>query len=74
MRIVIPVLEGYSKDGPVFGEKEIKEGHPIWEAIDSGGGQVCDIEGVLRELNKAGYTIIPRMPLGSPRKAVGAFK
>lgn len=32
----------------------------IEEAIDLGGGQTCDIPGVLRELDKAGYVIVPK--------------
>lgn len=36
--------------------------HPIYQAIDKGGGQVCDIRGVIRELNAAGYVIVPRVP------------
>ncbi len=32
----------------------------IRDAIDTGGGQCCDIEGVLRELAKAGFVIVPR--------------
>ena|SRR5215468_951155 len=38
---------------------EINEDHPIYKAIDRGGGQTCDIPGVLRELFAAGYTIVP---------------
>lgn len=30
----------------------------ILNAIDSGGGQTCDIVGVLKELHKAGYGIM----------------
>lgn len=40
----------------------ISENHPIWHAIDNGGGQACDIRGVIRELYKAGYVIVPREP------------
>lgn len=29
----------------------------ICEAIDSGGGQTCDVNGVLRELDKAGFKV-----------------
>lgn len=29
------------------------ENHPIYKAIDRGGGQTCDIAGVIRELDKA---------------------
>lgn len=32
----------------------------IRDAIDTGGGQVCDINGVLRELDKAGYVVVPK--------------
>lgn len=34
----------------------------IREAIDHGGGQCCDIEGVIRELGEAGFVIVPREP------------
>lgn len=30
----------------------------ICSAIDKGGGQTCDIVGVLRELDKAGFMIV----------------
>lgn len=33
------------------------ENDPIYQAIDLGGGQTCDVAGVLRELLKAGYVI-----------------
>lgn len=33
------------------------ENDPIWMAIDRGGGQTCDVAGVLEELAKAGYLI-----------------
>lgn len=33
------------------------ENDPIYKAIDLGGGQTCDIPGVVRELAKAGYVI-----------------
>lgn len=29
----------------------------IINAIDTGGGQMCDVKGVLRELDKAGFVI-----------------
>jgi hypothetical protein len=34
----------------------------IRDAIDKGGGQTCNIEGVLRELAVAGYVIVPKEP------------
>lgn len=37
----------------------MEPGNPIYEAIDRGGGQACDVAGVIRELAKAGYTIVP---------------
>jgi hypothetical protein len=37
----------------------ITEGHPVWAAIDRGGGQTCDIAGVLRELACAGFCVVP---------------
>lgn len=36
------------------------ENDPIYKAIDLGGGQTCDIEGVVRELGRAGYAIVPK--------------
>jgi hypothetical protein len=33
---------------------------PIRDAIDKGGGQTCNIEGVLLELDAAGYVIVPK--------------
>lgn len=36
---------------------EIDEDDPIYQAIDKGGGQTCDIAGVIRELAAAGYVI-----------------
>lgn len=42
----------------IWDEPQMDENHPIYKAIDLGGGQVCDIPGVLRELTKAGYVII----------------
>ncbi len=39
---------------------EIGENHPIYRAIDDGGGQCCDVAGVLRELKSAGYQIVPQ--------------
>jgi hypothetical protein len=38
------------------------EDGPIWNAIDIGGGQTCDIAGVLRELTSAGYVIVKAEP------------
>lgn len=38
----------------------IGEGDPIWEAIDTGGGQTCDVQGVLRVLHERGYVIVDR--------------
>lgn len=38
------------------------DGDPIRNAIDSGGGQSCDVEGVMRALNSAGFVIVPREP------------
>jgi len=32
----------------------------VCKAIDSGGGQVCDVNGVLKELYKAGFVVISR--------------
>lgn len=42
---------------------EITEGHPIWEAIDLGGGQTCDVAGVLRKLHDAGFSIVSQSNL-----------
>lgn len=41
---------------------EMEEHHPIYKAIDTGGGQSCDVRGVIRELHKAGFVIVPREP------------
>lgn len=35
---------------------------PIMKAIDKGGGQECDVAGVLRSLDAAGYAIVPKEP------------
>lgn len=45
----------------------ISEGHPIWGAIDRGGGQTCDIAGVLLELDRAGFCIVPKHLPGVPQ-------
>jgi len=37
------------------------ESNPIYQAIDLGGGQCCDIAGILRELDKAGFVIVPKV-------------
>jgi regulator of RNase E activity RraA len=42
--------------------RELEEGHPIYVAIDRGGGQTCDINGVVRALDAAGYVIVPKEP------------
>ena len=44
------------------------ENHPIYKAIDRGGGQTCDIAGVIRELDKAGFVIVPRMKSMTDKK------
>lgn len=41
------------------GAVEIGEDNPIWKAIDHGGGQTCDVCGVIRSLNEAGFIIAP---------------
>ncbi len=54
----------------------------IKEVIDTGGGQTCDVEGVLKELKKKGFMILRvsdwenacRQALGSTEKPAGAFK
>lgn len=38
-------------EGNIIGFKQ------VCNAIDSGGGQTCDINGVLKALDKAGYRI-----------------
>ena len=43
----------------------MNEDHPIYKAIDSGGGQCCDISGILRALDAAGYVIVSRKPAGA---------
>ncbi len=50
------------------------ENHPIYRAIDRGGGQTCDVPGVVRELERAGFTIVPKGPAGNPYQvALTAF-
>jgi hypothetical protein len=39
--------------------RELDENDPIYKAIDTGGGQTCNIQGVVRELAAAGYVIVP---------------
>lgn len=41
---------------------EINEDDPIYKAIDSGGGQTCNINGVVSALDAAGYAIVPKDP------------
>lgn len=41
---------------------ELAEDDPIYAAIDKGGGQTCNINGVVRELSAAGFVIVPRAP------------
>lgn len=43
----------------------------IWDAIDRGGGQTCDIEGVVRELRAAGFEIVPIGEDGPQSKCTG---
>lgn len=40
--------------------KRLDEDDPIYKVIDKGGGQACDINGVWRALDEAGYIIIPK--------------
>ena len=40
----------------------------IKEAIRLGGGRGCDVDGVLRELDRAGYIIVPRADLKAVRE------
>jgi hypothetical protein len=42
--------------------RQTDEDHPVYNAIDKGGGQVCDIAGIFRELHAAGYVIVPIDP------------
>jgi hypothetical protein len=44
----------------------------VLKAIDHGGGQACDVAGVIRELNAAGYVIVPREPTKSMIEAAWA--
>lgn len=48
---------------------DLDEDSPIVKAIDRGGGQTCDIAGVLRELDVAGYVIVPKEPTEAMMKA-----
>jgi hypothetical protein len=51
------------------------EDHPIYKAIDKGGGQACDVKGVIRELLEAGYVIVPHdISNEACDKALGATK
>jgi hypothetical protein len=45
----------------------MQENDLIWQAIDRGGGQTCNIEGVIRELKKAGFEIVPSKPTNEMR-------
>lgn len=56
-------------DADTLSQDGISENHPIWHAIDTGGGQACNIRGVIRELHKAGYAIVPRIPTEAMRCA-----
>lgn len=40
------------------------ENNPIYQAIDNGGGQTCDIAGVIRTLNAAGFVIARKDDIG----------
>lgn len=53
----------------------MNEDHPIYKAIDKGGGQVCDVAGVIRELKASGYVIVPHeISNEACDKALGATK
>jgi uncharacterized protein YodC (DUF2158 family) len=47
----------------------ISEDDPIYKAIDDGGGQCCDIPGILRVLEERGYSIINAVPAPVPTAA-----
>jgi hypothetical protein len=49
------------------------ESHPLYQAIDRGGGQTCDIPGVIRELAAAGYVIVPREPTDAMCAAMAKY-
>ena len=34
---------------------------PIYKAIDTGGGQTCDVDGVIRQLDRSGFAIVPKL-------------
>ena len=36
--------------------------NPVMKAIDKGGGQECDVAGVMLALERAGYVIVPKEP------------
>lgn len=40
--------------------KIIEEDSAIWRAIDKGGGQTCDIIGVIDSLDKEGFYIVTK--------------
>lgn len=39
---------------------DLDEDDPIYKAIDKGGGQTCDVAGVIRELMAAGFLIVSK--------------
>lgn len=49
----------------------LEEGNPIYDAINSGGGQTCDINGVVMGLYAAGYTIVPMSAIDEARSVYG---
>ena len=50
------------------------ENDPIYQAIDAGGGQTCDIAGVVRELKAAGYVIVQRSILEGALEAAESYQ
>jgi hypothetical protein len=55
-------------------EPAMDENDPIHKAIDTGGGQTCDIPGVLRELRAAGLQIVPRDFVAAARHVLERFE
>jgi hypothetical protein len=43
-------------------EGKMDENDPLYKAIDKGGGQTCNIPGVIRELEAAGFVVVRKEP------------
>ncbi len=40
-----------------------EEEYPLWDAIDRGGGQTCNVRGVLREIDRMGFVVVRQQDL-----------